>query len=123
MRISKDRVGIYSDRRQWRPASSALLARALPPVVGRGLCHYGDAGFQSIWRHLRPMRQARFFLGRGIAARLLKAIETHLRQMDIVRLRLSALASNASARTSYERVGYVPYEVVYEKVLEPEHPL
>ena len=66
------------------------------------------------------MRQARFFLGRGIAARLLKAIETHLRQMDIVRLRLSALASNASARTSYERVGFVPYEVVYEKVLEPE---
>ena len=60
------------------------------------------------------------FRGQGIAAELLKAIERHLRQSDVVRLRLSALAANASARTSYERVGFVPYEVVYEKVLEPE---
>jgi len=60
------------------------------------------------------------FRGQGIAALLLKAMEKHLRQTGVGRLRLSALAANASARTSYERVGFVPYEIVYEKVLEPE---
>lgn len=60
------------------------------------------------------------FRGRGIAAQLLQAIETHLRQSDIARLRLSALAANASARKTYERVGFAPYEVVYEKALDPE---
>ena len=33
----------------------------------------------------------------------------------VTRIRLSALAANAPARSAYERAGYLLYEVVYEK--------
>ena len=55
------------------------------------------------------------FRGRGVASRLLEAIETRLRRSGVSRLRLSALAANAAARRVYERSGYTLYEVVYEK--------
>jgi ribosomal protein S18 acetylase RimI-like enzyme len=55
------------------------------------------------------------FRGRRIAARLLEALEARLSLSGVARIRLSALAANASARTSYERSGYAPYEIVYEK--------
>ncbi|MEJ0016615.1 MAG: GNAT family N-acetyltransferase [Acetobacteraceae bacterium] len=55
------------------------------------------------------------FLGRRIATRLPAEIERHLRQAGIVRLRINALASNASAHASYRRAGCVPYEILHEK--------
>ena len=55
------------------------------------------------------------FRGRGGAAMLLRALEERLAQYGVTRLRLNFLAGNASARTAYERAGYAPYEVRYEK--------
>ena len=55
------------------------------------------------------------FRGRRIAARLLEALEVRLSLYGIKRIRLSALAANKAARTSYEHLGYVAYEIVYEK--------
>jgi ribosomal protein S18 acetylase RimI-like enzyme len=55
------------------------------------------------------------FRGRRIVARLLEALEVRLSLNGIKRIRLSALAANKAARTSYERLGYTAYEIVYEK--------
>jgi ribosomal protein S18 acetylase RimI-like enzyme len=55
------------------------------------------------------------FRGRRIVARLLEALEVRLSLNGIMRIRLSALAANKAARTSYERLGYAAYEIVYEK--------
>ena len=57
------------------------------------------------------------FRGRRVAERLLEAIELHLKLAGVEYLRLDVLAANGSARTSYERAGFVPYEVRYEKRL------
>jgi ribosomal protein S18 acetylase RimI-like enzyme len=63
------------------------------------------------------------FRGRRIAARLLEALETRLSLSGVTRIRLSALATNIAARASYERSGYAPYEIVYEKAARaPELP-
>src|SRR5271166_1363364 len=57
------------------------------------------------------------FRGRRIASALLEALEARLRRGGVARIRLSALAANAAARKVYERSGFKPYEVVYEKVV------
>jgi ribosomal protein S18 acetylase RimI-like enzyme len=62
------------------------------------------------------------FRGRRIAARLLEALEVRLSLYGIKRIRLSALAANKAARTSYERLGYVAYEIVYEKAAPKRSP-
>jgi ribosomal protein S18 acetylase RimI-like enzyme len=58
--------------------------------------------------------------GQRIAERLLDGIEQYLRPAGITRLRISSLAVNTSARTSYERAGFLPYEVLYEKAIDGE---
>ena len=45
-------------------------------------------------------------------------MEQRLAGFGISRLRINALANNMSARVSYERAGFGPYEVMYEKRLE-----
>jgi ribosomal protein S18 acetylase RimI-like enzyme len=55
------------------------------------------------------------FRGRRVAARLLTALETSLSLRGVTRIRLSTLAANHAARASYERAGYAPYEIIYEK--------
>jgi ribosomal protein S18 acetylase RimI-like enzyme len=57
------------------------------------------------------------YRGRRIADRLLDAIEQHLASAGIRRIRIGSLAANRSARASYERAGFVSYEVVYEKII------
>ena len=57
----------------------------------------------------------RAFRGRRVAARLLEAIELSLRRAGVDHLRLNVLAANRSARASYARAGFAPYEIVYEK--------
>jgi GNAT superfamily N-acetyltransferase len=52
-----------------------------------------------------------------IAAQLLDGIEQYFRRTGVTRLRINSLAVNTSAQTSYERAGFVPYEVLYEKVI------
>jgi ribosomal protein S18 acetylase RimI-like enzyme len=55
------------------------------------------------------------FRRRRIATQLLDAMEQNLGRASITRLRINALAVNASAQASYERAGFAPYEIVYEK--------
>jgi ribosomal protein S18 acetylase RimI-like enzyme len=57
------------------------------------------------------------FRGRAIASRLLDAIEARLAEFGAERLRINVLAANLSARASYERSGFSPYEMQYEKRL------
>ena len=60
-----------------------------------------------------------------IAQRLLTALEQHLASAGITRFRLFALAANASARATYESVGFAAYEILYEKLVngrETAHP-
>jgi len=59
--------------------------------------------------------------GRRIAARLLGALEARLGAAGVTRMLLSTLAGNAPARAAYEREGYAPYEIVYEKRLRGEN--
>ena len=55
--------------------------------------------------------------GQGIAGQLLDNISKQLGAAGVTRIRIGSLADNRSARSSYERAGFVPYEVVYEKVI------
>jgi ribosomal protein S18 acetylase RimI-like enzyme len=55
------------------------------------------------------------YRGRRIAGELLSAIERRLAGAGITRVRIISLAANTSAQTAYLRVGYQPYEIVYEK--------
>jgi ribosomal protein S18 acetylase RimI-like enzyme len=48
-------------------------------------------------------------------AQLLAAAERHLTGTGVTRLRINVLANNAKARRAYERYGFTPYEVMYEK--------
>jgi len=57
------------------------------------------------------------YRGQRIAHQLLAAIEQHLGRSGITRLRLATLAANASARASYQSAGFVPYEIIYEKLV------
>jgi GNAT superfamily N-acetyltransferase len=59
--------------------------------------------------------------GSGLAQRLLAAAERHLADAGVVRLRINVLAANARARLAYEKHGFVPYEVMYEKRIGSEH--
>ena len=57
------------------------------------------------------------YRGRRIAGQLLDGLERHLARTGIRRIRIGSLAANRSARTSYERAGFAPYEIVYEKII------
>ena len=53
--------------------------------------------------------------GRGVVAHLLAAAEAHLRALGVRRIRIGALAANASALRAYAKHGFETYEVVMEK--------
>jgi ribosomal protein S18 acetylase RimI-like enzyme len=59
--------------------------------------------------------------GNGLARELLDAIAAHLRQADpgLTRLRVNVLAVNRVACRAYEKAGFTPYEVMYERLLRP----
>jgi ribosomal protein S18 acetylase RimI-like enzyme len=59
--------------------------------------------------------------GNGLAQLLLDAIAAHLRTADptLTRLRVNVLAVNAIARRSYEKAGFTPYEIMYERLIRP----
>lgn len=60
--------------------------------------------------------------GSGLAQTLLDAIAAHLRAADptLTRLRVNVLAVNTIARRSYEKAGFTPYEVMYERLIRPD---
>lgn len=53
--------------------------------------------------------------GSGVAQELIAAMIAHLAGLGLARIRLNVLANNASARRAYEKAGFQPYEIVYEK--------
>jgi ribosomal protein S18 acetylase RimI-like enzyme len=55
------------------------------------------------------------YRGRHIAAGLLAGLEQHFDAAGVTRLRIASLAVNRAARTCYERAGFAPYEILYEK--------
>lgn len=57
--------------------------------------------------------------GSGLAQTLLDAIAAHFLHVDpsLTRLRVNVLAVNAMARRAYEKAGFAPYEVMYERPL------
>jgi ribosomal protein S18 acetylase RimI-like enzyme len=60
--------------------------------------------------------------GSGLAQALLRAAEDHLAPTGVSRLRINVLAANARACRAYEKHGFAPYEVMYEKRLAPRDP-
>jgi ribosomal protein S18 acetylase RimI-like enzyme len=54
--------------------------------------------------------------GQGIAGLLLDNISERLGEAGVTRIRIGSLASNRSAQVSYERAGFVAYEILYEKM-------
>lgn len=57
--------------------------------------------------------------GSGLAKVLLDAIAAHLRRADptLSRLRINVLAVNRIACRAYEKAGFTPYEITYERLL------
>ena len=62
------------------------------------------------------------FRRKRIAHRLLVAMERHFASAGVTRFRLFALAANAPARATYESAGFVPYEILYEKLVDGAKP-
>jgi len=59
--------------------------------------------------------------GSGLAQALLDAIAAHLHAAEptLTRLRVNVLAVNAIARRSYEKAGFTPYELMFERLIRP----
>lgn len=57
--------------------------------------------------------------GSGLTQKLLDAIAAHLHAADptLTRLRVNVLAVNRIACRSYEKAGFTPYEVMYERLI------
>lgn len=58
--------------------------------------------------------------GSGLAQRLLDVLERHLAaQAPIRRYRINVLAANRMACRAYEKSGFTPYEIMYERLIRP----
>jgi ribosomal protein S18 acetylase RimI-like enzyme len=57
--------------------------------------------------------------GSGLAQALIDALAAHLHAVEpkLTRLRINVMAANEIARGAYEKAGFVPYEVMYERKL------
>src|SRR5262249_30179117 len=93
-----------------------------------------NIGFVSAWKVmdndalLREEMRAHAFIsdifvvegwrGRGVAARLLAAIETAMLERGSTQIRVCAKAANRLAIDCYNRAGYRPYEIIFSKPLE-----
>ena len=127
---------LHDSRLSGEETADAYLAWMLAEAAGDGAIFVADAGgvfagFAAGWvvqeeyieetpdsnrfGYISDVRVLPAFRGRRIVARLLEALEVRLSVNGIKRIRLSALAANKAARTSYERLGYSAYEIVYEK--------
>lgn len=57
--------------------------------------------------------------GSGLATLLLDAITAHFQRVEpsVRRIRINVLAVNTMARRAYEKAGFTPYEVMYERMV------
>ena len=72
----------------------------------------------SVYGYCSDIYVAPEFRGSGLAQMLLDVMERHLAaQAPITRFRISVLAVNRIACRAYERAGFVPYEMMYERLI------
>jgi ribosomal protein S18 acetylase RimI-like enzyme len=72
----------------------------------------------SVYGYCSDIYVAPEFRGSGLAQMLLNVMERHLAaQAPITRFRISVLAVNRIACRAYERAGFVPYEMMYERLI------
>src|SRR5690242_19449399 len=72
----------------------------------------------SVYGYCSDIYVAPEFRGSGLARMLLDVMERHLAaQAPITRFRISVLAVNRIACRAYERAGFVPYELMYERLI------
>ena len=62
------------------------------------------------------------YRGRRIASQLVGVLEAHFAGAGVSRVRIGALAANRAARASYERSGFSPYEIIFEKAVKAPDP-
>ena len=58
--------------------------------------------------------------GKGVAAALLAAAESHARRLGIAQVTIGSLAANAAARRAYAKAGFEEYEILLRKRLPPQ---
>jgi len=65
--------------------------------------------------YIEPMAR-----GSGLAQALINALAAHFQKIapDLSRLRINVLAANEIARGAYEKAGFIPYEIMYERKLK-----
>ena|SRR5690348_929778 len=72
----------------------------------------------SVYGYCSDIYVAPEFRGSGLAQTLLDVMERYLAaQAPITRFRISVLAVNRIACRAYERAGFVPYEMMYERLI------
>jgi len=59
--------------------------------------------------HLNNIAVLEKYRGKGIALKLLKNMESHLREIKVMSVFLEVSSSNLSARKLYEKVSFVPH--------------
>lgn len=54
---------------------------------------------------------------RGVGNALIQSAENHFKSIGLSKVRITVLHQNEGAKTLYERAGYKPYEVTFERSL------
>jgi ribosomal protein S18 acetylase RimI-like enzyme len=72
----------------------------------RGHAYVSDIFVVAAWRR------------RGVALRLLDALETEMRSRGCRRIRICSKAANHLASECYKKAGYQPYEIIFAKRLD-----
>ena len=109
--------------------NGALLIAVLSgKAIGFVSCHDGDDEDKNLQEKYRPYGYvsnvfvAADHRGRGFGAALLDAAEDYLAGRGFSRVMLWVMADNTNARAAYEKRGYRPYDVLYEKSLGGRDP-
>jgi ribosomal protein S18 acetylase RimI-like enzyme len=121
------RTGIYFDKllKELAERSGGIfVAEAAGKFAGvvAGLIESYDMDLETpdscVYGYCSDIYVAPEFRGTGLAQILLDAMERHLAdRAPIARFRVSVLAVNGMACRAYERAGFVPYELMYERLI------
>jgi len=120
-------AAIYFDKLREELAARSggiFVAEAAGKFAGvvTGLIESYDIGLETpdscVYGYCSDIFVAPGFRGTGLAQMLLDVLERHLAaQAPITRFRINVLAVNRVACRAYERAGFVPYELMYERLI------
>jgi len=95
-----------------RPGAVVLLARVEGIAAGAAVAFEGYSTFEAKpLLNLHDFVVAPAFRGRGIAHRLLEALEAQAQRRDCCKITLEVLENNHRARGIYSRFGFAAYEL------------